>query len=212
MKEVFAIFGKRPIPRFAKTRLEKSLGEEKTQALYSAFIEEFFRRFDLYQDKEIHLFATPNEEATRAYFKGVIKKPFSFYFQSELPFFARLKEVFEKIEDSFIHLTGTDIPDFPFEIISEAKPDLKRVYIGPDQGGGFYYLGAHSTHAKIFAIDLESGSDNVLLKIMERAKSLNLEVILLKKWSDIDQIEDLNAYVARNTMEKISPTLKDLLP
>jgi len=212
MKEIFAIFGKRPIPGFAKTRLEESLGPDKTQALYHAFMEEFFHRFYKSQDKEIHLFATPKELETKKYFNELIERPFHFYFQSELPFFARLKEVFEKIEDSFIHLTGTDIPDFPFEIIDEVNAEIGKVYIGPDQNGGFYYLGAHSSHGDIFSLDLESGAENVLQKVIERAKSLDLEVTLLKKWSDIDKISDLNAYIARNTVENFSPTLKDLLP
>ena len=207
MKEVFAIFGKRPIPGFSKTRLEKGLGAEKTQALYSAFMEEFFSRFNLGID--VHLFGAPRDLKTKKYFRDLIKFPFNFYFQSELPFFERLREVFESFEDAFVHLTGTDIPDFPFEIIGEAKPEKGRVYIGPDQDGGFYYLGAHSSHSEIFSID---GEGNVLEKIMEKAKSLNLEVTLLRKWSDIDNIDDLKAYIARNTVENISPTLKDLLP
>ena len=207
MKEVFAIFGKRPIPGFAKTRLEKSLGAKRTQGLYGAFMEEFFRRFNLGID--VHLFATPRDPETKKYFKGLIKFPFHFYFQSELPFFARLKEVFTSFEDTFVHLTGTDIPDFPFEIIGETRPSRNKIFIGPDHDGGFYYLGGHSSNFEIFSID---GDDNVLERIMEKAESLKLGLTLLRKWSDIDNIDDLKAYVARNTMENISPTLKDLLP
>ena len=198
MKEVFAIFGKRPVAGFSKTRLEKDLGANKAQALYHSFMEEFFQRMNL--DMDLHLFATPREPETESYFKELIKRPFKFYFQSELPFFERLKEVFTSFEDSFIHLTGTDIPDFPFEIIDQVKPGLHEVFIGPDQGGGFYYLGAHCKHSEIFALDLESGADNVLVKIIEKAESLGLKVSLLKKWSDIDAIDDLNAYLLRKKL------------
>jgi glycosyltransferase A (GT-A) superfamily protein (DUF2064 family) len=199
MKEVFAIFGKRPIPGFAKTRLEKHLGSKKTQALYHSFMEEFFPRLESF-DRDIHLFATPNGEETKRYFENLINSPFKFYFQSELPFFLRLKEVFEKMEGNFIHLTGTDIPDFPFEILNEVSPSLHRVYIGPDHDGGFYYLGAHSSHHEIFDLDIESGASNVLEKVIQKSKSLGLSVTLLKKWSDIDEIDDLNAYFQRKKL------------
>ncbi|TDJ06283.1 MAG: hypothetical protein E2O68_05160 [Deltaproteobacteria bacterium] len=198
MKEIFAIFGKRPIPGFAKTRLEKSLGSKKTQELYHVFMKEFFASLNL--DMEIHLFGTPREAQTEIYFKKLIKRPFNFYFQSELPFFERLREVFKTFDDTFVHLTGTDIPDFPFEIIDEVNAVSGKVYIGPDQGGGFYYLGAHSSHRDLFSLELESGADNVLEKIIHQAQSMGLEVILLKEWSDIDEIDDLNAYYLRKKL------------
>ena len=209
MRQVLAIFGKMPLKGFSKTRLSNDIGEDQAFRLYDAFIKDFssnlakFSTFDSF-----YIFGTPNHIDTERYFRQeFIKFKINYFPQRELPFFSRLKEVFLKIRevegDSFIHLTGTDIPDFPFEEIKGIVPKPKTIYLGPDIDGGFYYVGANANSHEIFSFEI---SGSILESISRSAKDLGYEVSHLKTWSDIDDLADLKAALARTPPENISHT------
>lgn len=209
MKQILAIFGKMPLKGFSKTRLSKDIGEEAAYNLYKAFIKDFsanLAKSNFF--KSIYIFGTPNELATERYFRQEFS-PFKVHYfpQSELPFFSRLEEVFLKIKevegDCFIHLTGTDLPDFPFEEITGIIPRLDTIFLGPDIDGGFYYVGAEAKSSNIFSFEI---SGSILESISLNAKNLGYKVSHLKTWSDIDDLADLRAALGRNPVEKISHT------
>jgi uncharacterized protein len=209
MRQVLAIFGKMPLKGFSKTRLSKDVGEEMALKLYGAFIKDFaqnLREFGYFES--IYIFGSPDNLATENFFRQeFLGFNIKYFPQSEIPFFSRLQEVFQKIKelegDCFIHLTGTDIPDFPFDQLAGIEPMKNTVYLGPDIDGGFYYVGAQAKSLDIFSFQI---SGSILESISRTAKDLGYEVSHLKTWSDIDDLTDLEAALARAPQEKISHT------
>jgi glycosyltransferase A (GT-A) superfamily protein (DUF2064 family) len=212
----FVVIGKRPIKGFSKTRLAKDIGDDLALQFYEAFIKDFFygmknwREGNSEFDHQLHFFGTPEEDKTKTYFEEIFKNvglsEVNFSFQEEVPFFDRLKGIFKNHfeRDSFLHLTGTDIPDFPFEYIEEIYSQDADIYIGPDDDYGFYYLGAKAGHFEVFEIQnhLDQGH-GVKESIHLQAEVLGLKVHELENWSDVDCLEDLRKSFGRTTESKI---------
>ncbi|MFI5390571.1 MAG: hypothetical protein ACHQYQ_04345, partial [Bacteriovoracales bacterium] len=158
--------------------------------------------------KSIYIFGTPDTLDTKEYFfREFSNFNINYFPQSELPFFQRLKDLFLKIREvegeCFIHLTGTDIPDFPFEEIEKINPRPNTIYLGPDIDGGFYYVGGEARFFDIFSF---IPGENILERISKRIRDLGLEVSHLKTWSDIDDLRGLKVALERSSREKISHT------
>jgi len=203
MNEVLAIIGKRPIKGFSKTRLAKDIGEDKALQLYQCFIQDFFQSIP--SKYKVYLFGTPKDDQTKEYFSQFTNS--NFYFQDELPFFQRLSQIFKTIEsiegrECFIHLTGTDIPDFPFDRLDKIV-DKERIYLGPDRDGGYYYLGAKSYYNDVFDIDANAGKSTVLHETLKLCGEKGYKTYLLDTWSDIDTLEDLRNSSLYEKYEKL---------
>lgn len=201
MQEIFVVIGKRPILGFSKTRLAMDVGEEKAQEIYQCMIVDFFKSFKQYQKgRKLFFFGTPKSDETENYFISIFKElelDSSFQYQDECPFFERLQKIFQKFPpDTYIHLTGTDIPDFPFRNLATPSHTIS---IGRDLDGGFYYLGGMAKYHKIFEI---SGGQDVFQKIKDRILELDLYIDEKPSWSDIDTLKDLQEFLRRDKDRK----------
>lgn len=193
---------------FSKTRLANEVGEGLALSLYGAFIKDFSKNLGKTKIKSIYIFATPDTLDSKDYFfREFSDFKINYFPQSELSFFQRLREVFLKVKEiegeCFIHLTGTDIPDFPFEEIEKINPSPNIIYLGPDIDGGFYYVGGEARFFDIFSFE---PGENILERISKRIRDLGLEVSHLKTWSDIDDLRGLKVTLERSSREKISHT------
>ena len=105
------------------------------------------------------------------------------------------KEINLENNSSFVHLTGTDIPDFPFHFLKQDffnNLQNNDVVIGPDDDGGFYYLGMNSKFYDLFENidDLILGNESISHILINQCKKIGLRVRLMEKWSDIDTLSD----------------------
>lgn len=211
MDEIFVVVGKLPLKGYSKTRLANGLGADKAQDIYKAMIFDFFSNFKKHQiNKKFFFYGTPIEEITRTFFVDIFRAlniKYEFEYQSLGPLFERLQKIFEMNIDSFIHVTGTDIPDFPFHFLNKVLIDENVVNLGPDEDGGYYYISSSSKNKELFSIpkDLE-GKPNVLEATISKANELGLRVNLLPSWSDIDTLDDLEICLKRSPKELISHT------
>ncbi|MBT3585915.1 MAG: DUF2064 domain-containing protein [Halobacteriovoraceae bacterium] len=219
MNYVFAVIGKLPVEGYSKTRLAREVGKEVAYDLYDAFIRDFFKNFAENRLADyLYFSATPSFEQTTTYFNRVFKsngiENFHLTYQKELPFFERimdfLLEIDSKERDTFIHLTGTDIPDFPFEVVGEVELSNKTVTIGPDLDGGFYYLGLHQNNYELLKIAqlLQDQNCTPFEALKIKAYQMGLDVKVLKEWSDIDTLADLKSCINRSPAEVIPQTSK----
>lgn len=202
MKEVFAVIGKMPLLGFSKTRLAKDIGENQALALYHAMIKDFLAGLKQYLNNDIclYLYITPDTPESFLFFQERLKassiENYKILFQPELPFFNRLSYLFKEINksegESFVHLTGTDILDFPFSFLKQADTfENNSVSIGPDRDGGYYYIGTISKNDSIFAIEgLLDGTTSVFDATLRNINRHHLKVQIFPMWSDIDNIED----------------------
>lgn len=226
MKEVFAVIGKMPKKGFSKTRLAKDIGEELAFQSYEAFISDFFDNYFKHaKNHKLYFAGTPCNDETKVYFESLFKRKniynYSFHFQSEVPFFERLTNLFETIRknegECFVHLTGTDIPDFPFHYLKNVDVNVKDtkdecVYIGPDDDGGYYYLGTKTSNTFVFDLDKSvlDGNENVLAATQQQCDSKSVEYKLLPEWSDIDYKEDFKKLESRSKKDVYPETAKFL--
>jgi uncharacterized protein len=219
-REVWAVVGKLPTMGFSKTRLAKTVGEESALKLYDSFIEDFFSRYEKYcQNTPMIFFGTPNVEKTEKYFQHMIQShniSGSYLPQDDVSFFDRLKNIFQHISEVYgpetiINLTGTDIPDFPFEQISLSSKNLlntQDIAIGPDSDGGFYYLRSQAAHFNIFDIGTNFESSEVFERITQKILQLHLSCHKVLNWSDIDVFEDLQKCTQRSSSFEIPNTYR----
>jgi glycosyltransferase A (GT-A) superfamily protein (DUF2064 family) len=216
VQNIFAVIGKGSGFGFAKTRLEKDLGQFIAQDFYRAFLSDFFTSLSKNFDgiDKLQLFLTPPSEKTEALFRSFLSQKLrdraEFLFQPELPFFERLYFLFNHIEKkqegSFIHLTGTDIPDFPFHHLTEIV-DKEQIYIGEDEDGGFYYLGARSCYMDVFEIkDFLSSGMSVCEAVKMQARRMGVSLVELPNWADVDTKEDLVKCLCRSDDNVIPKT------
>ena len=206
MKELFCVVGKQPLQGFSKTRLEDELGPDVAQSFYDAFIKDFVQRLRANYKGDVLFSITPDTEDSKNYFLSQGLKEEEISFQKELPFFERLKCIGEEQENTFIHLTGTDIPKFPYDYLKEVV-DLNSIYIGPDEDGGFYYFGAPSLDFNLLNLDqsdLEGHS--VFESLLKKCQASGKRVKVLKRWSDIDTTEDLKKALSKFYVEDIPNT------
>ena len=195
MKNIFLIIGKYPSAGFSKTRLAKDWGDTFSTEIYRAMIDDFSLNLKNCLDKSIPVIVavTPATIESKNYFQNCFPQA-QILFQADKPFFQRIRELIKVLNENgecFIHLTGTDLPHFPFRFLNFHDDKSNTVRIGPDLDGGFYYTGFSSKYFELFDIDIKEGNSSIFEILKAQALKLGHEVECLEKWSDIDTLEDL---------------------
>ena len=98
-------------------------------------------------------------------------------------------------------LIGTDFPDLPHEILTEAferleSGDAPTVALGPAADGGYYLIGMNRFAPEIFS-GIPWSTGEVLSRTLERARLLGINTSLLPEWRDVDEADDLEALEER---------------
>jgi glycosyltransferase A (GT-A) superfamily protein (DUF2064 family) len=90
---------------------------------------------------------------------------------------------------STVCLIDSDSPTLPFHCLRSLSTLLKepkdRMVIGPCRDGGYYVLGLRHAHSRLFQ-DVTWNTDRVYVETVERSKEINLPVIALPAWYDVD--------------------------
>lgn len=92
-------------------------------------------------------------------------------------------------------LVGSDSPTLPVENLRATAAILKegadRMVIGPCTDGGYYLVGMNRPYTKLFeGIDWSTGS--VYEQTIGRSKEINLPMVELPVWYDVDDKDSLN--------------------
>jgi len=86
-------------------------------------------------------------------------------------------------------LVNSDSPTLPTSILVEAAEALSapgdRVVLGPASDGGYYLIGLKQPHRRLFE-DIAWSTAQVFRQTVERAASIELEVVTLPPWYDVD--------------------------
>jgi len=115
----------------------------------------------------------------------------------------RMAHVFEdvfRLGMESVVLVGSDLPDLPAQHIREAlallRGHLDRIVIGPATDGGYYLIGMNRLHAAIFR-GVEWSTERVLEGTPHAANALNLQVVSVGDWADVDEASDLARLMER---------------
>ena len=98
-------------------------------------------------------------------------------------------------------LIGTDFPDLPHEVLSDAFESLAstnapEITLGPAADGGYYLIGMNRFAPEIFT-GVPWSTSEVLSYTVERADALGVGTAFLPEWRDVDDADDLEALKGR---------------
>ncbi len=197
--QILLVVGKMPLAGLSKTRLAKDLGEAATLKIYQAMLYDFFYRASQSVSIPMFFYTTPWGQESIQYFTHLFQEVGlkNWILRGQPPsggLFAKIVKIVQELQKEinqpfYIHLTGTDIPHFPFDNIENANDDRQKIMLGPDVDGGFYYLGFWDKHIGLLEEQgLLEGSHNVCAALEKRGAELKLKVA---KWSALNDIDNL---------------------
>jgi len=112
---------------------------------------------------------------------------------------AGLTSVFKRFTQNNRHTVAfnSDSPHLPGSVLMGAFETLVShdVVVGPTHDGGYYLVGAKTSHPALFAND-GMGTRSALEMLLARARDLELSVGLVDSFYDIDVAEDLTRLAA----------------
>ncbi len=179
-----------------KTRLAKTIGEEKALEVYKALLQHTNAATkNVNADKFIFYssFINENDDWKNNLF---IKR-----LQDGDNLGLKMKNAFETIfHDGYknVCIIGSDCIEITTEIIHQSFAELNNtdVVIGPAKDGGYYLLAMKKIHPELFK-NIAWSTTNVLNETIIICKRLKLSYFLLKELTDIDEEKDLNGFKDR---------------
>ena len=196
---LLGMFARRPEPGKTKTRLAKSIGDNAAAAVYAAFVEDLIRRCENLAEQFV-VAATPSDNLTTTWFQSRVADSTAVDLQPDGDLGERIEWFFQQAFEKGckkVVLTGSDSPDLPSAIISNAFRELDHfdVVLSPAADGGYVLIGLRSFSEGMFA-NVEWSAATTLVDTVRAAKKRALSVRLLQLWYDIDVVENLGTFIA----------------
>lgn len=176
-----------------KTRLAKTIGDEKALEIYQFLVQKTKQISDqvqvkkrVYYDQSI----TENDFWNSEDYQKFLQKGTDLGSRMYQAFLQAFQSDFEKVI-----IIGSDLYDLTPKIISEAFQELDKsdVVIGPAEDGGYYLLGMKVLHPLIFK-NKNWGTDSVRKETLADLKEK--KVFLLEELNDVDIFEDIQDHPA----------------
>lgn len=192
MKEsALIIFQKKPEKGKVKTRLAKTVGNNKAVEVYEYLLKHTHRQVSLldisvfvYFEKEVQ----PEFLKNNNYFSSI---------QCHGDLGKRMEKAFEEVLAKGFRkavIIGTDCPGLKAGLLQEALRvlDTRDLVIGPANDGGYYLLGMNGLFPELFK-NIPWSTASVFSDTMEVAARLGLETGILPQLTDVDIYEDLDS-------------------
>lgn len=190
------VFQKHAIAGHVKTRLAKTVGNQKALWIYKSMVLYTYQQLEKVKNNmDVHVFYDQGPALPDAYLE---QYAFPHHIQEGADLGARMLHAFRKIQQlgySRMLIIGTDCPELTEELLLEAQAVLatQDVVIGPSQDGGYYLLGLRDPLQYLFQ-DIPWSTEQVLPLTRQRANEKGLGLTLLAELNDIDTEEDWIAY------------------
>ncbi len=194
MKNALIIFVKAPVPGTVKTRLQASIGAEKTVEIYKSFVKGLTMKCTRLQGLDRFMGCAPSKD--HAFLREIAQS------RGMKMFNQRGATLGERIFNAFrycsrkgyenIVLIGSDSPSLPVAFIKRAFSALakKDFVIGPCFDQGLYLIGARKEKINELSrsVKIDTGKD--VSKILKTLSDSTIRFSLLPFWYDIDTIDD----------------------
>jgi len=186
------MFAKHWLPGTVKTRLARSIGDDRASQLYHRFVITLLARFQEMGDRRIVAYSPIERHAE---FTAVTPESWELTPQSSGNLGRRMNLFFDSHlvghEDRVV-LIGTDSPTMPAQCIDDAFAALRThpVVLGPSRDGGYYLVGAAGKVPPIFA-DIDWSTPSVWQQTVDRLGNAGCRFAELPLWSDVDDLADL---------------------
>jgi rSAM/selenodomain-associated transferase 1 len=207
------VFARYPLPGKVKTRLAKTLGDERSADFYRACAEYVFQE-SAKIGTSIMRYLFYSENSDKDHIIEWTKGGFLYAAQGPGDLGERMRRAFRMVFDRGARkavVIGTDVPDISASLLEEAVQALNNVdvVIGPSRDGGYYLLGTKRLHDEIFS-DIEWGSDKVFTETMMHIEAKRLSVCRLPVLTDIDTEDDLRSWHASIQNHPLKEFAKDI--
>ena len=199
---VLVIMAKAPRPGAVKTRLAPSLSVQAVAAFYRCLLDDTLALARSLSGVEVAIMCPDSDVDELAQLAGMQLpgKPASVVAQKGEGLAAGLTSVFAHFAEGRrtnalqrrIIAFNSDSPHLPRSILEDAFETLAAhdVVVGPTHDGGYYLVGAKTSHPTLFAGD-GMGTSSALDRLLSRARALELSVGFAAPFYDIDVADDL---------------------
>lgn len=186
-KNALIIFSRKPELGKVKTRLAKSVGDQKALEVY-IYLLKHSAEIASQANAEKQVWYTNSIEKNDIWDDEIFKK----FKQIDGDLGEKMKHAFSSNFDNWfkkVVIIGTDLLDIDTDTIEKAYQllDTNDVIIGPAEDGGYYLLGMNHFIPEVFK-DVEWSTSKVLNQTLDKLK--HKSVALLDKKNDIDFKED----------------------
>ncbi len=194
MPAVIVVMVKAPIAGFVKTRLTPPLSQSDAATLAQCFLNDIVDSVKRVIPKIIIAFTPPEG-------RDVLERSLS----KQLLWFAQKgNDLGERLNSAVTHadelgfnpiiVLGADSPTIPASFIETALNALVRgetdVVLGPATDGGYYLIGLNRSQPELFQ-NIEWSSPSTFQQTARKANQLNLRLLTLPEWYDVDTPADL---------------------
>jgi rSAM/selenodomain-associated transferase 1 len=179
-----------------KTRLARSIGDEATVQLYTAFLTDLAQRF-AGQEYDVYWTFTPAHVDYAAFIATLVPEftsSMSCFPQQGADLGERLLYAFQWTHTHGYQnsiLIGSDSPHISRKIIVDARTALNEadVVLGPSDDGGYYLIAMHEPHDVFSGIPMSTSV--VTQRTIEQAERQGLTVQYIHPLFDVDELPDL---------------------
>lgn len=211
------VFCKVPILGLVKTRLAKSVGEERALQIYQKLVHR--TREALLPFENVSWIYTPNDVNSCELMQEWIDRPeWLMRPQTEGDLGKRLLSGFESAlrGNGGAIAIGTDCPWIQSKDIQTAIKALDsgsadHLVLGPATDGGYWLIGMNRLHPELFQ-NIPWSADNTLEATIKQARELGLQIELLRELSDVDNENDWNKWQIFDGKSLMANLFKSLTP
>lgn len=190
------IFCKTPAAGFSKTRLSPPLRPEDCSALSACFIRDLASTI-CSLDGDVAPYAIYTPVGTEPALRALLPASFRLMPQRDGEFGTRLSHAIADLLQAGhagAILVNADSPTLPASILQSAVNALMHkdaVVLSPSFDGGYTLIGLSRPHLEVFA-DIPWSTSHVHRLTMQRAADINVPVINIPGWYDVDDAQTLH--------------------
>jgi uncharacterized protein len=189
------IFCKTPAAGFSKTRLSPPLRPEDCSAISACFIRDLASTIDSLGGN-VAPYAVYTPLGTEPALRALLPPSFRLLPQCEGEFGTRLTHAIGEllaVGHAGAMLVNADSPTLPVSILQAAVNALQRedaVVLSPSFDGGYTLVGLSRPHPEVFE-DIPWSTSHVYRITLQRAAGINVPIVNVPGWYDIDDNETL---------------------
>jgi uncharacterized protein len=194
---VLVIMAKAPRPGAVKTRLTTGLSPEAATDFYRCLLDDTLALARSLSDVEVAIMCPDSDAGELAHLAG----------NGTIVVAQRGEGLAAGLTSVFAHFAGgrprhtiafnSDSPHLPASVLEGAFKTVAAhdLVVGPTHDGGYYLVGAKSSHPTLFAGD-GMGTSSALERLLSRARTLGLSVGFAEPFYDVDVADDLTRLAA----------------
>ena len=195
-----AIMIKTPRNRLSKTRLSPPLESEEAAEISRCFLRDTSSAIEavMRDDQSVVGVAVYTPIGSEPELAELLPARFKMLAQRHGDLGSRLSGATEDLFSlgvSAVCLIGSDSPTLPLENLRATAAALRegtdRMVIGPCSDGGYYLVGMSRWHPELFE-EIDWSTSSVYQQTISRSEAINLRMIELPVWYDVDDLVSLN--------------------